>query len=64
MLCYVMCEKKKKMLITKNEVLRCKTSQASLTFKIMGYTSSRNAPALAWGNNNEKLAREAFTLTR
>ncbi len=44
-----------------NEVLRCKTSQASLTSKIMGYTSSRNAPALAWGNNNEKLAREAFT---
>ncbi len=36
-----------------NEVLRCKKSQASLTSKIMGYTSSRNAPALAWGNNNE-----------
>ncbi len=27
----------------------------------MGYTSSINVPALAWGNNNEKLAKEAFT---
>jgi len=44
-----------------NEVLRSKTSQASVTSKIMGYTSSRNVPALAWGKNNEKLAREAFT---
>lgn len=42
-----------------NEVLKCKTSHVSVTSKIMGYTSSRNAPALAWGKNSEKL--EAFT---